>query len=92
MRVAITFVLFAGASLAAPQFEGIKNLFSCTEKVPYTTLKQFDRCEMRLYPSVKWACTEVAVEVEEDEAVASVKSLQSWNSNKMDRKNKPKCL
>ena len=41
-------------SLAAPQFEGIKNLFSSlaggdtqeedsgTEKVPYTTLKQFD--------------------------------------------------
>ena len=54
MRVAITFVLFAGVSLAAPQFEGIKNLFSSlaggdtqeedsgTEKVPYTTLKQFD--------------------------------------------------
>ena len=86
-------------SLAAPQFEGIKNLFSCTEKVPYTTLKQFDRYEMRLYPSVKWACTEltyereedeeVAVEVEEDEAVASLKALQSWNSNKKDRKNRP---
>ena len=93
MRVAITFVLFAGSSLAAPQFEGkpqfegIKNLFSSlaggdtqeedsgTEKVPYTTLKQFDRCEMRLYPSVKWACTEVAVEVEEDEAVASLKAF-----------------
>ena len=109
-------------SLAAPQFEGIKNLFSCTEKVPYTTLKQFDvssvfyffylmmtatynDCwlvqgyDMRLYPSVKWACTEltyereedeeVAVEVEEDEAVASLKALQSWNSNKKDRKNRP---
>ena len=87
MRVAITFVLFAGVSLAAPQFEGIKNLFSSlaggdtqeedsgTEKVPYTTLKQFDRCEMRLYPSVNWACTEVAVEVEEDEAVASLKAF-----------------
>ena len=47
---------------------------------------------MRLYPSVKWACTEVAVEVEEDEAVASLKAFQSWNSNKRDRKNKPKCL
>ena len=101
MRVAITFVLFAGSSLAAPQFEGIKNLFSSlaggdtqeedsgTEKVPYTTLKQFDRYEMRFYPSVKWACTELAVEVEEDEAVASLKAFQSWNSNKMDRKNKP---
>ena len=54
---------------------------------------------MRLYPSVKWACTEltyereedeeVAVEVEEDEAVASLKALQSWNSNKRDRKNRP---
>ena len=40
---------------------------------------------MRLYPSVKWACTEltyereedeeVAVEVEEDEAVASLKAF-----------------
>merc|ERR1712051_34194 len=111
MRVAITFVLFAGSSLAAPQFEGIKNLFSSlaggdtqeedsgTEKVPFTTLKQFDGYEMRLYPSVKWACTEltyereedeeVAVEVEEDEAVASLKALQSWNSNKKDRKNRP---
>ena len=55
MRVAITLtVLFAGSAFAAPQFEGIKNLFSSlaggdtqeedsgTEKVPYTTLKQFD--------------------------------------------------
>ena len=53
MRVAITTLLFAGSALAAPQFEGIKNLFSSlaggdsieesgTEKVPYTTLKQFD--------------------------------------------------
>ena len=58
MRVAITLtltVLFAGSALAAPQFEGVKNLFSSlansggaqdedsgTEKVPYTTLKQFD--------------------------------------------------
>ena len=89
----LTFALFAGSSLAAPQFEGkpqfegIKNLFSSlaggdtqeedsgTEKVPYTTLKQFDRYEMRFYPSVKWACTEVAVEVEEDEAVASLKAF-----------------
>ena len=54
MRVAITLtVLLASSAFAAPQFEGIKNLFSSlasgdqdeesgTEKVPYTTLKQFD--------------------------------------------------
>merc|ERR1711936_1484708 len=104
MRVAITLtVLFAGSAFAAPQFEGIKNLFSSlasgdqdedsgTEKVPYTTLKQFDGYEMRLYPSAKWACTELTYEreaVEEDEAVASLKALQSWNSNKRDRKNRP---
>ena len=54
MRVAITLtVLFTSSALAAPQFEGVKNLFSSlasgdqdedsgSEKVPYTTLKQFD--------------------------------------------------
>merc|ERR1712241_1301246 len=79
MRVAITLtVLFAGSAFAAPQFEGIKNLFSSlasgdqdeesgSEKVPYTTLKQFDGYEMRLYPSVKWACTELTYEREEEE-------------------------
>merc|ERR1712222_9439 len=35
---------------------------SGSEKVPYTTLKQFDGYEMRLYPSVKWACTELTYE------------------------------
>merc|ERR1712228_350880 len=58
---------------------------SGTEKVPYTTLKQFDGYEMRLYPSVKWACTELTYEredteeegeVETDEAVATLKALQ----------------
>merc|ERR1711936_787196 len=110
MRVAITLtVLFAGSAFAAPQFEGIKNLFSSlasgdqdedsgTEKVPYTTLKQFDGYEMRLYPSVKWACTELTyeredteeeVEVETDEAVATLKALQEYQSKKKDRKNRP---
>ena len=52
MRLTLT-VLFAGSALAAPQFEGVKNLFSSlssgdqdedsgSEKVPYTTLKKFD--------------------------------------------------
>merc|ERR1712126_180792 len=71
--------------LAAPQFEAggaVKNLFSSlasggggqdeesgSEKVPYTTLKQFDGYEMRLYPSVKWACPELPYEREEVEVV-----------------------
>merc|ERR1712106_588661 len=100
MRVTITLVLFAGSALAAPQFEGIKNLFSSlasedqdedsgSEKVPYTTLKQFDGYEMRQYPSVKWACTELTYEVEEDEAVSTLKALQEWSTKKRDRKNRP---
>merc|ERR1711974_402588 len=112
MRVTITLVLFAGSALAAPQFEGVKNLFSSlaasggdqdedsgTEKVPYTTLKQFDGYEMRQYPSVKWACTELTyereeddeeeVEVEQDEAVATLKALQEYQSQKRKRKNSP---
>ena len=55
---------------------------------------------MRLYPSVKWACTELTyereeVEVEEegvnmeDEAAATLKALQEYSSSKRDRKNKP---
>merc|ERR1712156_751140 len=96
--------------LAAPQFDAdgaVKNLFSSlasggggqdedsgSEKVPYTTLKQFDGYEMRLYPSVKWACTELTYEREEeveveDEAAATLKALQEYSSSKRDRKNKP---
>ena len=56
---------------------------------------------MRLYPSVKWACTkltyereegeaeEEGVNVEEDEAAATLKALQEYSSSKRDRKNKP---
>ena len=58
---------------------------------------------MRLYPSVKWACTELTyereeveaeveeegVDVEEDEAAATLKALQEYSSSKRDRKNKP---
>jgi len=115
MRVAIVTLLFAGSALAAPQLEGIKNFFSSlgsgdesyddddsgTEKVPYTTLKKFDGYEMRQYPSVKWACTELTYEREEDlseaevddveegEAAATLKALREWQSKKRDRKNKP---
>merc|ERR1712156_1242969 len=97
-------VLSAGSGLAAPQFdagEKVKNLFSSlasggqdqdedsgSEKVPYTTLKQFDGYEMRLYPSVKWACTELTYEreeVEDDEAAATLKALQEYSSSKRER-------
>ena len=55
---------------------------------------------MRLYPSVKWACTELTYEreeveaegevnVEEDEAAATLKALQEYSNSKRDRKNKP---
>merc|ERR1711962_1031698 len=110
-------VLSAGSALAAPQFDAGqkgKNFFSSlasggqdqdedsgSEKVPYTTLKQFDGYEMRLYPSVKWACTELTYEreegeeeaegvnVENDEAAATLKALQEYSSSKRDRKNMP---
>merc|ERR1711990_1384237 len=66
MRVAITLtVLFAGSAFAAPQFEGIKNLFSSL------------------------ASGEEEVEVETDEAVATLKALQEYQSKKKDRKNRP---
>merc|ERR1712213_276583 len=78
----------------------VKNLFSSlasggggrdeesgSEKVPFTTLKQFDGYEMRLYPSVKWACTELTYEREKVEG--EVEALQEYSSSKRDRKNKP---
>ena len=55
--------------------------------------------EMRQYPSVKWACTELTyereddaedeVEVEQDEAVATLKALQEYQNQKRERKNRP---
>merc|ERR1711950_141091 len=85
-------VLLASSAFAAPQFEGIKNLFSSlssgdqdeesgTEKVPYTTLKQFDGYEMRQYPSVKWACTEATYKMEKDES--SSRDTNDFNLIKM---------
>merc|ERR1712045_866453 len=117
MRVAIVTLLFAGSALAAPQLEGIKNFFSSLgsgdesydddsdiEKVPHTTLKKFDGYEMRQYPSVKWACTELTYEREEDlseaevddveegEAAATLKALREWQSKKRNRITKEMCF
>jgi len=116
VAVTLVVLSAGSSCLAAPQFEAggaVKNLFSSlasggsrqdeesgSEKVPYTTLKQFDGYEMRLYPSVKWACTELTYEREEaeaeeevvnveDEAAATLKALQEYSSSKRERKNKP---
>merc|ERR1712222_187590 len=80
MKASIFFLVLASAS-AAPQFEGLKNIFSALsgddepgevngdyEQVPYTTLKQFDGYEMRQYPSVKWACTDATYKMEKDDS------------------------
>merc|ERR1711971_1137179 len=79
MKASIFFLGLASAS-AAPQFEGLKNIFSALsgddeagevngvyEQVPYTTLKQFDGYEMRQYPSVKWVCTDATFKMEKDD-------------------------
>merc|ERR1711951_73544 len=82
MKASIFFLVLASAS-AAPQFEGLKNIFSALsgddepgevngdyEQVPYTTLKKFDGYEMRQYPSVKWACTEATYKMEKEDSAS----------------------
>merc|ERR1712107_524038 len=82
MKASISFLFLASAS-SAPQFEGLKNIFSALsgddqpgevngdyEQVPYTTLKKFDGYEMRQYPSVKWVCTDVTYKMERDDSVS----------------------
>merc|ERR1719251_312010 len=82
MKASIFFLVLASAS-AAPQFEGLKNIFSALsgddepgevngdyEQVPYTTLKKFDGYEMRQYPSVKWVCTDVTYKMEKEDSVS----------------------
>merc|ERR1712149_78482 len=103
MRVAVTLVVLSASSglLAAPQFEAdgaVKNLFSSLASGGQGQDEE-SGYEMRLYPSVKWACTELTYEreeeetegvnVEEDEAAATLKALQEYSSSKRDRKNKP---
>merc|ERR1719400_2977760 len=82
MKASIFFLVLASAS-AAPQFEGLKNIFSALsgddepgevngdyEQVPYTTLKKFDGYEMRQYPSVKWVCTDVTYKMEKEDSLS----------------------
>merc|ERR1712212_853410 len=78
MNTLPVFLLLASAS-AAPQLEGLANIFKALagddeagetngdyEQVPYTTLKTYNGYEMRQYPSVKWACTEVTYRMEQE--------------------------
>merc|ERR1712105_450500 len=82
MKASIFLLVLASAS-AAPQFEGLKNIFSALsgddqpgevngdyEQVPYTTLKKFDGYEMRQYPSVKWVCTDVTYKMEKEDSLS----------------------
>merc|ERR1712193_136771 len=82
MKASIFFLVLASVS-AAPQFEGLKNIFSALsgddepgevngdyEQVPYTTLKKFDGYEMRQYPSVKWVCTDVTYKMEKEDSLS----------------------
>merc|ERR1719278_1923998 len=80
MNTLPVFLLLASAS-AAPQLEGLAYIFKALagddeagetngdyEQVPYTTLKTYNGYEMRQYPSVKWACTEVTYRMEKEES------------------------
>merc|ERR1712179_196866 len=82
MKASIFLLVLASAS-AAPQFEGLKNIFSALsgddqpgevngdyEQVPYNTLKKFDGYEMRQYPSVKWVCTDVTYKMEKEDSLS----------------------
>merc|ERR1711914_63143 len=93
MKASIFLLVLASAS-AAPQFEGLKSIFSALsgddepgevngdyEQVPYTTLKKFDGYEMRQYPSVKWACTEATYKMEKEDSAS--RETNDFNPIKM---------
>jgi len=78
MKAAV--LLLVASASALPQREGIRNIFSSptenedpagetSEKVPYTVLKKYADYELRQYPSVKWACTELTYERDDVEDV-----------------------
>jgi len=88
-------ILFLGAASAAPQLEQFKNLFKSLsgddepgevngdyEQVPYTTVQKFDDYEERIYPSVKWACTEMTYEKNEEDNEKEEEGSE-WNVIKM---------
>merc|ERR1712114_40304 len=106
MKASIFLLVLASAS-AAPQFEGLKNIFSALsgndepgevngdyEQVPYTTLKKFDGYEMRQYPSVKWVCTDVTYKMnkEEEEVEMTVPVLSRMKLQSEGMVNKQMCF
>jgi len=95
MMKLVTLLLLVGSTFAAPQFEQFKDLLKSLagsdepgevngdyEQVPYTTIQKFDGYEERVYPSVKWACTEMTYEMNEEDNVEEEEGSQ-WNVIKM---------
>merc|ERR1712002_1215372 len=85
----------------SPQLEGLKVLLESLsgddkpgetngdyEEVPYETIEKLNGYEERKYPSVKWACTEVTYQVEEQEEWSMIKMMQMM-TNKKSWKKKP---
>jgi len=94
MKSALIF-LFLGAASAVPQFSQFKDLLKGLtgedepgevngdyEQVPYTVIEKFDDYEKRVYPSVKWACTEKTYE-RSGEDNSKEESGSEWNMIKM---------
>jgi len=94
MKIA-AILLFLTTAYAAPQFEQFKDLLKALtgddepgevngdyEQVPYTTIQKFDDYEERMYPSVKWACTEMTYERNEEDPVEEEGGNQ-WSIIKM---------
>jgi len=94
MKIA-AILLFLTTAYAAPQFEQFKDLLKALtgddepgevngdyEQVPYTTIQKFDDYEERIYPSVKWACTYMSYERNEEDPVEEDGGNQ-WSIIKM---------
>jgi len=94
MKIA-AILLFLTTAYAAPQFDQFKDLLKGLtgddepgevngdyEQVPYTTIQKFDDYEERMYPSVKWACTEMTYERNEEDP-AEEEGGNQWSIIKM---------
>jgi len=94
MKIA-AILLFLTTAYAAPQFEQFKDLLKALtgddepgevngdyEQAPYTIIQKFDDYEERVYPSVKWACTQMTYERNEEDPVEKDGGNQ-WSIIKM---------
>jgi len=88
-------IFFLGSASPAPQFEQFKDLLKGLagddepgevngdyEQVPYTTIQKFDDYEERVYPSVKWACTEMTYDRSQEDS-GEEEAGSEWNVIKM---------